>query len=251
MAKQRGPIKLEGTIGDITFLKTSDGYLAKGKTIISAARIASDPAFQRTRENNAEFGRAGKAAKLLRAAFKTQMKTAADRRMGSRLTKEMVRVIQADVTNGRGLRNVIDGEAELLQGFNCNEGAALGATLSAPYTAGINRATGAVTLTLPSFVPSVMITPPGGATHFRIGAAAAAINFEEERYDLDATESARLPLNNQPTAALTLSAALPAGSTHPIFLVVGIEFTQEVNGTHYTLKSGAFNALAIVLVSGQ
>jgi hypothetical protein len=31
MAKQKGIIKLEGTIGDITFYKSQDGFLAKGK----------------------------------------------------------------------------------------------------------------------------------------------------------------------------------------------------------------------------
>ena len=40
MAKQKGIIKLEGTIGDITFYKSPDGFLAKGKGGIPAARIA-------------------------------------------------------------------------------------------------------------------------------------------------------------------------------------------------------------------
>jgi len=64
MARQKGIIKLKGTIGDITFYKTSqDGHLALEKGGIEKSRIESDPAFQRTRENGAEFGRAGKAAK--------------------------------------------------------------------------------------------------------------------------------------------------------------------------------------------
>ncbi|HYK56953.1 MAG TPA: hypothetical protein VEV15_10835, partial [Flavisolibacter sp.] len=83
MAKQRGIIKLEGTIGDITFQKTQDGYLAKEKTSIPASRIATDPAFQRTRENNAEFGRAGKAGKALRNALRGALQKTADGRMVS------------------------------------------------------------------------------------------------------------------------------------------------------------------------
>jgi len=42
MAKQKGIIKLEGTIGDITFYKSQDGFLAKGKGGISADRIANE-----------------------------------------------------------------------------------------------------------------------------------------------------------------------------------------------------------------
>ena len=46
MARQKGIIKLKGTIGDITFYKTQDGHLAREKGGIDASRIASDPAFQ-------------------------------------------------------------------------------------------------------------------------------------------------------------------------------------------------------------
>ena len=117
MARQKGIIKLKGTIGDITFYKTKDGHLAREKGGIDASRIANDPAFQRTRENGSEFGRAGKAGKTLRTAMRKLLLNSSDSRMVSRLTQSMVKVIQADVVSDRGLRNVIDGEAELLTGF--------------------------------------------------------------------------------------------------------------------------------------
>jgi hypothetical protein len=88
MARQSGIIKLEGTIGDITFHKSKDGFIAKGKGGVSANRIATDPKFQRTRENGAEFGRAGKSGKILRSAIRALVQKAADARVVSRLTKE-------------------------------------------------------------------------------------------------------------------------------------------------------------------
>jgi hypothetical protein len=45
MAKKKGAIKLDGTIGDITFYKTQDGYLAREKGCVTADCIAHDPAF--------------------------------------------------------------------------------------------------------------------------------------------------------------------------------------------------------------
>jgi len=126
MARQKGIIKLDGTIGGITFYKSQDGYLAREKGGVSADKIANDPNFQRTRENGEEFGRAGKAGKLLRNAIRAMLQNASDSRMVSRLTAEMVKVIQEDVTNARGLRNVIDGEAELLEGFEFNISGKLG-----------------------------------------------------------------------------------------------------------------------------
>jgi hypothetical protein len=75
--------------------------LAREKDRIDASRIKNDPASQRTRENGAEFGRAGKACKILRTAFRTLLIDSADSRMVSRLTQSMVKVIQADLVNDR------------------------------------------------------------------------------------------------------------------------------------------------------
>ena len=152
MARQKGIIKLKGTIGDITFYKTQDGHLAREKGGIDASRIKSDPAFQRTRENGSEFGRAGKAGKLLRTALRPLLINAADGRMVSRLTQAMVKVIQADLVSERGLRNVIDGEAELLFGFEFNIRGKLGTSLYTPFVGAIDRVTGDITVDLASFV---------------------------------------------------------------------------------------------------
>lgn len=103
MAQQKGIIKLRGTIGDITFYKTKDGHMAREKGGVDAKRIANDPAFQRTRENGSEFGRAGKAGKILRASIRTLLLNSADSRMVSRLTQSMIKVIQADTTSVRVL----------------------------------------------------------------------------------------------------------------------------------------------------
>ena len=78
MARQTGIIKLKGTIGDISFYKTSDGHLAREKGGIDKSRMANDPAFQRTRENGSEFGRAGKGGKLVRSAIRILLLNAKD-----------------------------------------------------------------------------------------------------------------------------------------------------------------------------
>ncbi|RZJ34752.1 MAG: hypothetical protein EOO51_08470 [Flavobacterium sp.] len=251
MAKQKGIIKLKGTIGGITFYKTSlDGHLAREKGGIEASRIASDPAFQRTRENGSEFGRAGKAGKTLRTAFRGLLLNSADSRMVSRLTQQMVRVIQADVTNERGLRNVIDGEAELLVGFEFNTRGKLGTSMFAPFTSEIDRVAGEIKVDLASFIPTNMISAPTGTTHFKIISAGAEVDFETESFVVAESETAILPWDATPTAAINQVNQVTANSTKPLFLALGIEFYQEVNGTMYSLKNGAFNPLALVAVSG-
>jgi hypothetical protein len=251
MAKQRGIIPLNGTIGNITFYKSKDGFLAREKGGVDKNRVANDPAFQRTRENGVEFGTAGFAGKLLRTAFRNVLGQSSDNRMVSRLTREMMKVIQTDETNSRGQRNVIDGEATLLEGFEFNIEGKLGATLYAPFTATIDRVAGQLKIDLPAFVPLNMITAPGGATHFKIVSAGAEIDFENGKYVADSKSTEVLPWNETVIAAISLSNAVTANSAHPLFLSLGIEFFQEVNGTNYRLKNGAFNAHALVKVEGE
>ena len=250
MAEQKGILPIKGTIGNITFYKSKDGYLVREKGGIDAKRIATDPAFQRTRENGFEFGRACGAGKLLRTAFRTILQQTADSRMVSRLTREMMKVIQADQTSSRGQRNVLDGETELLAGFEFNENAKLTATLYAPFSASINRVTGELKIEIASFIPSNLITAPAGTTHFKIVSGGSEIDFEGATYTVDNKNTGELPWNAIPTAAISLTNNVPAGSAHPLFLALGVEFFQDVNGTKYPLKNGTFNALALVKVEG-
>lgn len=234
MAKQKGIIKLKGTIGDITFYKSKDGYIAREKGGIDAGRIATDPAFQRTRENGSEFGRAGKAGKVLRMALRSVLINSSDSKMVSRLTTQMIKVIQADVTSARGLRNVIDGEAELLTGFEFNMNGKLSTILFAPFTASIDRVTGDLTITIPPFIPINMIAAPSGTTHFKIISAGSEIDFEKEIYTGTNSETAMLPWNAISTTLITHTNTVTAGSTKPLFVALGIEFYQETNGRRCT-----------------
>lgn len=250
MARQKGLIKLKGTMGDITFYRTKDGYMAREKGGITAERMRTDPAFQRTRENMAEFGRAGKAGKVLRNSVQSLLRTAGDRLMVSRLTKEMVKVIQLDAINPRGQRNVIDGEAELLQGFDFNIHGKLHTSFGAPFVSTLDRELGTANIDIAPFTPTDSVIAPAGSTHYKLVSAGTDINFEAETYTSDRTESGILPIDTVSTAPIALHNTLPAASTNPLFLLFGINFYQEVNGTFYELKNGSYNALQLVQVSG-
>ena len=187
----------------------------------------------------------------MRNAIRALLQNASDSRMVSRLTQIMVDVIHEDTTNPRGQRNVIDGEAELLEGFEFNINGKLGTTLYAPFTGTIDRVAGTLTANVPAFVPINMIAAPGGTTHFKIVSAGAEVDFENETFVMDSQATAVLPWDATATAVINLTNAVTANSTHPLFLALGIEFYQQVNGQMYPLKNGAYNALALVKVSGQ
>ena len=249
MAKQKGIMPVKGTIGNLTFYKSQDGYLIREKGGVDAQRIANDPAFQRTRENGAEFGRAGKSGKLFRNAVRALAKNASDSKMVSRLTKLMHAVLKEDTTNTRGLRTVSDGNLALIDGFEFNNNGKLGATLYAPFTGTIDRVAGTLSVNIPAFIPANMLAAPSGATHFQLNVAGTEIDFAGNRYTVDLQSSEPLPIGNAVDAALDLQATVTANSALPLFLLVGVEFFQNVNAELKPLLNKAFNVLAVVKVS--
>jgi len=248
MAKQTGIIKLKGTIGGISFYKTTDGHLAREKGGVDASRIANDPAFVRTRENGSEFGRAGKGGKLLRNAIRILLQNASDKRVTSRLTKDLLAIIKTDTANERGLRTLTDGDLNLLLGFEFNLNGKLGTTLFTPFVNAFDRVSGDATLNLDPFSPTLRIAAPSGTTHFKVVMGAAELDFENETSVFESDETAILPYTAADTAAIALTATITANSTVDVVQVLGIEFYQEVNGQMYALKNGAYNALSVVIV---
>ncbi|MFA7688234.1 MAG: hypothetical protein WCY25_10260 [Moheibacter sp.] len=246
MAKQKGILKLRGTIGDMTFYKSRDGYMVREKGGIEPERIANDPAFQRTRENGEEFGRGGKAGKLFRHAFQGLLIRCFDRRLVSRLHRLMVKIIKTDTVNIRGQRTVTEGNSNMLVGFDFNERSKFDSRFYAPYTSAIDRANGELSVSIPALVPVNLVAAPRGTTHFRIFSGGGEIDFDGEQFSVALSESELLPWDNTPTEALIHTHSVPEASTHPLFLALGIEFFQETNGEFYPLKNGAFNSLTVV-----
>ncbi|GAA0557803.1 hypothetical protein [Chitinophaga japonensis] len=222
--------------------------MAKEKNTALSKRILTDPSYARTRENMEEFSQAGKAGKLLRDSLRALLKYAQDARMSGRLSGALSRVIKSDTVNDRGKRTVTGGDLQLLQGFEFNKDAALSATFLAPHTASIDRATGVCQVDIAAFVPVVMIAPPLSATHFQLVAAASELDLAARTYVSDYTQTAELVYGADEQAAINLSLGLPANSAHPLFLVLGIKFYQEVNGKFYQLYADQYNASALVKI---
>ena len=246
MAKQEGYLPVRGTLGNLTFTKDRDGHGVKRRGGVSGSRIATDPIYQRVRENGAEFGRAGKASRVLRTALRLLLLHISDSRMIARLVKEMMRVIKSDAISPRGFRNVMNGEVAFLQGFEFNANSNFVSTLFAPFSHSIERPTGKLAVDIPAFVPSNMVTAPVGATHFKITAAAVEVDFTSDVAKVEMTSTAELALDSDITQPINLVNNLPPNSDKPLFLVLGIKFLQVTGGRVYPLYSGAFNAAVIV-----
>lgn len=248
MARQKGIIKLKGAIGDISFYKSKDGYLAREKGGVEASRIASDPAFARTRENGAEFGHSASAGKLLRDAVRVLGKNASDNRVTARLTKIMSQIKNLDEANERGERSVaegllLDAGKALLKGFNFNVNAVMGSVLYAPYV--LDSDTGEIKIE--SLNTQEELNYPQGATHVIFKSGYAVVDFENGNSAMTVSAPVRLEINADDQSVTTAPAEVPqiAGTK---FILICIEFVQEVNGSDYSLKNGMYNVLAILEV---
>ena len=239
-------MKIEGTVGGMTFYRSSGEYLVREKGGVDGNRIKNDPTFERTRENNSEFGAAGSASKLMRDALRVLIMSAADSRLTARFTALMMNILKLDGTSARGQRipsvgiTTVEGRA-LLKGFNFNEKSILGTVLYRPYT--MDTATGVISIT--GLVPLNDIANPAGATHLSLRGAMADINLATGEVDVQLTNTVNIPINNSAVDVTLTPAAVAAGTGIKLFLLK-VEFFQEVNATQYTLRNGAFNSMAII-----
>jgi len=249
MAKLTGIIKLKGTLDDLTFYKTKDGNLVKTKSSITKERIASDPAFVRTRENGAEFGKAATAGKLFRAAVKSMLATT-DSKLTSKVTKLMMELRQYDTTSVRGERNIYTAigtvEAQdVLNGFNLNSKAILSTVLHRNFT--VDMVLGKISFL--DIIPATDIVFPKGATSVSLRGAWAKINFDTNMFDIGLSDPLVLIKTSGSFGPFNLPVlTTPTTKGISVFLL-GVDFYQDVNGVSYSLNNGAFNALQVVGVA--
>lgn len=69
MPKQVGIFQIEGTLGNVTFYKSKEGYKVRKKGGVSKERMMTEPSYARTRENLSQFGLNAKAGKLVRGRY--------------------------------------------------------------------------------------------------------------------------------------------------------------------------------------
>ena len=249
MARQGGLLKVVGKLDDLSFYKSADGFLVRTKGGVSADRINSDPTFQRTRENNTEFGMSAAAGKLLRTSVRNLMMTASDNRVTARLTRLMTDVKNLDAANERGERHVHEGfdlpeGKAVLKGFNFNDRAILSGILFKAHA--LNTTTGALDIT--SLVPTMDIVSAPGATHVNIKAGWSKVDFATGEFETVISNAVNLPINSTTSDVALTQAAAPTLATGISVFTLQIEFFQEVNGNQYSLKNGGYNALAVIEV---
>ena len=261
MSKQKGIVKLEGSLGGISFYSADGQHLARMAGGPSKERIAKDAAFKRTRENNKEFGGSARAAKALRLSMGGLIQTMAGSRFVAQLTA-LFKAINLKGNGTRGKRPIEPSQHKaMLKNVEFNKKISFSTVFATPFTMSNTADRNEGEIQIPAFSPDSAVHAPSGATHFRLVSAIGVISdylhddgtssYEPIVPEQDALgavdQSAMLPVD-QSASALTLTATLSGApvvdNQCTVIQTLGIEFYQKVGTEFYLLAQD--NAMKIV-----
>lgn len=261
MAKLNGIIKLNGSIGGITFFQKNGESFARQQNGPNKKKIQSDPSFARTRENNQEFGGAALIGKGLRAGLVQEFEEMADSNTTGRLTQLMKKIISLDENGKRGERSFFPVMyKDLFLNFQFSERRKFDSIFFAPYSAAVNAERNEVVITVPDFNTANYVNAPSGATHFRIINLITVLsqynfNTSTKKYmpvDLnmnsknDFAASDYLALGTNLGADVQITCTLDGQTimnSSALIACIGIEFYQQLGQNYYLLS--ASNAMKI------
>ena len=235
----------------------------RNETSLDKSRIMTAPEFRRTRENMSEFGAAAACGSALRLGLATLRSTMFDSRVAGRLTGKFRRAMR-NAPGARGQRSVLVTPSwSELRGFQFNSEQSLAAVLAVNPSITTSPGRDSMDWTVPGFDPDQGVTPPMGATHFRLVASLAVVsdmvyNVSDVKYEASdpllngigaTTRSIEIPINTV-YAGQVLNVSLPPavnpGLGVGVVGCIGVEFLQLINGTYYLFADA--NALQLQVI---
>jgi hypothetical protein len=249
MARSKGIVKLQGSLGNLSFYDSVFGPIVRTKGGPSKEKIRSSPKLVRVREQNKEFGEAAKAAKLLRLSLKLKPKGIMTHSVTWRVNQLMNSIKDKDTTSARGKRKVEKGLAttpgkNLMAGFDITEKAALKKILLKPVVVNSTLQT----ISIKQFVPAKDVRSPKGATHLRITGGYTRIDIGKELFELKESSPVVLNVKSKASSTIVLQMNMAGLTTGYDLYFIFLEFLQEVNSSYYELENKQHNCLSFLKV---
>lgn len=265
MAKQKGFIKLQGSLGGLTFYESGGNNIVKTTGGVDKSRINNDPNFKRTRENMSEFGASATVGKALRQGFGSIIKNIKDSTITGRLTGVMKRVNALGIgSRGQRIFEIL-GNKIILEGFEFNKKVPFSTVFYPEYKAPTLDANRSIaTWEIPDFNTANFLRAPEGATHFKLILVTTVLsNYEYvptvkkyEPVEVIENETNGISYSNpipiggdvgeDTTLTVDLGFTTPLPSTVGVVNATGILFYQQINAEFYELSSA--NAMKISTV---
>lgn len=244
MAYQKGDIKLEGQLGDLTFYKQGESYRARAKRGVDPKRIATDPKFERSRENSTEFGHASAVAKKMRMALREVLPLFHEGTMQTRLNGRVLQVVKNDSVNIRGKRTLTANDLHLLVGFSFNAFSAWKDVYYGNVIRSFDPAADKVQVAFPSYWGPAVLSAPKEADGVRFSVVAVTMDLENGNCRCCFEHSPILPRRRTlPDQLFELDTET---TDDPILLLTGLAFFREKGGYDVPIERPMANALDII-----
>ena len=264
MARLKGLIDFEGTLGSITAYTRNGERILRQKNAVNKKKILKGKNYERTRENMTEFGGGVAASKVLRQSITSIMRTFTDTNFTGRLQGKYRDMI-SEAPGKRGQRVFKPlAHIEALLAIPFDTKLHLDSVLRIRPVITVNAERTAATLSIAGFNPVTDLFPSAGATHVElIYAIAVQPAFEYdiitkkykrtdglEQYFMKTISSEVLPLTDE-----TMDLSLPASpidipildKDSALVSVLGVRFHQQIGFKTYPLETG--KAMGFVHVS--
>lgn len=251
MAKQKGIIRLKGTIGDINFYSTRNGGdLARAAGGgFNRQGNKKNPTMVRTRENASEFGHCSKVKKAFKIALAPFVCIRKDGSLHGRMMTLFTKIKSLDRIHTRGNRKVATGletslGIHLLRSFvftpACNVMDVLGASIDYDF---MSRRCSITNFDVRN------VSFPAGATHLALTLGLLHFDFDTLTYKLKSSTPVYIDKMHSATS-LELSVEDPEVVGMQI-AVLGLKFYQEVDSTYYLFKSANAVGVEVLGVLGK
>lgn len=234
MAKVKGIIQLNGTIGDINFYTRKGVPLArKAGGGFTGEAIRTKESMVRVRENGSEFKGCMQSVQFFKMGLNPFLCSFKDGTLHERLVSLFTKIKDLDTVAARGSRTVFGGLQTtagqlLLKNYLLTSGSNLESVLKQKYLFEWDSG-----FTLPDF-EGKRVPFPAGATHLALRIGYLTLDFENTIFSFGSSETVYLSPTDAgtiviPTPALAAAAGMRVG-------VVLAQFVQELNGAFYPLK---------------
>ncbi|MBO9205244.1 MULTISPECIES: hypothetical protein [Niastella] len=243
MATLINDIQITGSLGNLSYYKIrgSDKIVVRRKGDPSGKRVKEAPEFERTRENNREFGGRSTAAKYIKSSLHA-LNVIADYNFTGPLNA-LLRLVQVtDTVSDRGERNVlISKNPRLLEGVQLNRRNQLESIVRAPLSYSLQDQQ--VVIDLPELIPGINFITPASYPFYRFIALTAMIPdfyYTRERgkyqaqfgsYNTINRSTDWLPVTSRTNASKLIIDGFPANKPDnaSILIALGISF-GAING---------------------
>lgn len=243
MARQKGILNFEGTIGEIIFYKRNGKFYARRKGSPSKDKLKNGKEFENSRRVSAEFGHASKiASKIYRSCIGILNPGKHDGLHG-KLTANLNKIIQSDPISEYGKRKLGFGDLTMLEKTDFEKTSLRSVVDKMPSVIlSINQ----LQINFTELGPIKRKSLPNTATHYRLDLLWCRIN--ETNYNTTFRKSETAPLLiDQPLSLnglIQMDLGEPLEGDDVLCAILGIAFLQEINGKLHELTEN--RAVAIL-----